>query len=78
MPSYIFRHHKTLEQKEVFLKISELEQWERDNPEWKQIIAHAPNSISHSKSVLRQAGGEWQDVLQNIKKKSGKGNNIHV
>ncbi|RPG31837.1 MAG: hypothetical protein CBB72_011765 [Muricauda sp. TMED12] len=36
-----------------------------------------PGFVSDSKSVLRRAGTEWQDVLKKVKKASGKGNTIH-
>jgi hypothetical protein len=34
--------------------------------------------VSDSKSAMRRAGSEWQDRLKQIKKGSGRNNNIKV
>jgi hypothetical protein len=34
--------------------------------------------VGSTKSNLTRAGGDWQDLLKNMKKKSGKGNSINV
>lgn len=43
-----------------------------------QSLDAAPNLISDSKSAMRRAGSEWQDRLKQIKKGSGRNNNIKV
>ena len=37
----------------------------------------APQIVSNSKSTLRQAGGDWNNLLTRIKKGSGSDNSIH-
>jgi len=34
--------------------------------------------VGTTKSNLTRAGGDWQDFLKDMKKKSGKGNTINV
>jgi len=41
-------------------------------------IMQAPNMITDHKSTHTRAGSEWQDLLKNIKKNSGRGNTIKV
>ena len=43
-----------------------------------QSLNGAPGLISDSKSAMRRAGSEWQDRLKQIKKGSGRNNNIKV
>jgi len=41
-------------------------------------IIQAPSMITDYKSTNTRAGTEWQDLLKDIKKKSGRGNTIKV
>lgn len=43
-----------------------------------KLIIQAPSLISDHKSTNTRAGTEWQDLLKDIKKKSGRGNTIKV
>jgi len=77
MPTYVFRNTETEEIEEHFMKISELDQFKKDNPQL-IIQLQGMNMISDTKTTLTRAGGDWQDHLKNIKSKSGRGNTIKV
>jgi len=77
MPTYVFRDTVTDQMEEHIMKIAELDQFKKDNPQLK-IQLQPLNPISDTKSTLTRAGGDWQDHLKNIKKGSGRGNTIKV
>jgi hypothetical protein len=78
MPNYNFRHRETGETQEVFLRISELDAWKEDNPDWESYFpsGSAPAMVSQSKSTLSQAGDGWKDLLNRVKEGSGQNNTI--
>jgi hypothetical protein len=76
MPIYNFKHKTSGDVIEKMLRISELDKWKEDNPEWETVHLSAPNLVSASKSALSMAGKDWQEHLNNIKKGSGKNNTI--
>ena len=76
MPIYNFRNKQTGEITEVSLRISELDKYKEDNPDLESVILSAPSLTSGHKSARQLAGSEWNNMLSNIKKKSGRGNTI--
>lgn len=78
MPTYNFRSKTDGEIIEKSLKISELDKWKEENPDWEQIHTSAPGMVSGSMTPMRRAGKEWENKLQAIKKGSGRGNTINV
>lgn len=42
MPTYQFRHKESNEQIEVFMKMSEKDQWLIDHPEYESVLTQAP------------------------------------
>lgn len=77
MPTYVMRHKETGEEKEMFLSMSAREQFLKDNPDWEPGIALYQGLVSDHKTAFRRAGTEWNDMLKNIKKGSGRGNTIN-
>lgn len=77
MPTYVFRNTETDEIEEHFMKMAELDEFKEKNPNL-VVQLQGMNMITDSKSTLTRAGGEWQDLLKNIKKNSGRGNTIKV
>lgn len=69
------KNTETEEVIEKFLNMSQREQWLIDNPDWKQMPT-AMGIVSGTKSTLRMAGTEWNNILSNVKAGSGSGNNI--
>jgi len=66
MPTYEFKDKETGETSEVFLKLSDKDQFQKDNPNLKQIIG-APNMITRRDGdVLKKAGAGWNEVLQKV------------
>ena len=66
MPTYEFKNRVTGEVTEVFMKISEKDQYLLDNPRLTQIL-QAPNFITRRDGdVLKKAGAGWNEVLQKI------------
>lgn len=76
MPTYNFQNKQTGEVTEVSLRISELDKYKEDNPDLEQVILSAPQMTSGHKTARQLAGGDWNNMLDNIKKKSGRGNTI--
>ncbi len=76
MPSYRAINKKTKEETEFFCSISEMEQWEKDNPKWEvqcgTPLLHAGFMTGESKS------DSWNSLLKTIKKRSGKNNTIKL
>tara|TARA_Y100001937_G_scaffold3173_1_gene4111 strand:- start:193 stop:441 length:249 start_codon:yes stop_codon:yes gene_type:complete len=68
MPSYDFLNNKTGEYEEHIMKISEKDQFLKDNPHLKQVILTAPKiDYDGGKSVLDRAGAGWKEVQDRIK-----------
>jgi hypothetical protein len=80
MPQYDFKNTETGETQCVLLQISQYDDWRKDNPLWERYypVGSAPSLVSGTKSALRIAGSGWQEHLNTIKKKSGKGNTINT
>lgn len=78
MPQYDFKHNETGETQIVFLRISQYDDWRKDNPSWERYYPSdsAPGLVSGTKSALTIAGKDWQEHLGNIKKGAGKANTI--
>ena len=78
MPVYEFKNSETNEIVEKILRISEYDQFVKDNPELVRHYSTAPSLTSDSISPLTRAGKEWENHLSNIKKHSGRDNTIKV
>jgi hypothetical protein len=76
MPTYNFKNTTSGEIIEKILRISELDKWKEENPEWETIHLSAPSLVSGSKSALSMAGKDWESHLNNIKKGAGKDTTI--
>lgn len=77
MPRYNFKHKTSGEIIEKTLRISELDKWKVDNPEWETVHLSAPQLVSGSKSALTMAGSGWKDVLGKVKDNAGRNNTIN-
>jgi len=80
MPQYEFKNNETGELMEVTLRISEYDEWKKNNPQWERYHSSGsvPKVVSGTKSALSMAGKDWERHLTNIKKNSGEGNTIDV
>jgi hypothetical protein len=65
----MFRNTKTGEEKEVFMRISELDEWKSENPDWISIMKSAPKVCNEIGGSLKKAGDGWKEVLSKIKEK---------
>jgi hypothetical protein len=77
MPVYTIRNDSTEEYYEVNMSYEEFKKLLEDNSHLHQIFK-MPATVTGTVSTLRQAGGDWQDMLKKIKKSSGKDNTINV
>ena len=66
MPTYEFKDKETGESKELFMKISEKDQFLKDNPNLRQVILPANFITRRDGDVLKAAGGGWNEVLQKV------------
>ena len=77
MPVYTVKNKETEEVVDIKCPYAELEEFLRENQEWTRLLK-MPATIGGTVSTLRQAGGDWQDMLKKIKNGSGKDNTINV
>lgn len=78
MPTYNFRNINTGEEIEVMMKIAELDQYKKDNPQLQQFLKSAPKLVSDIGGVLSKTDGGWNDTLKRIKAGAGRNNTIHT
>tara|TARA_A200000159_G_C7128367_1_gene257767 strand:+ start:229 stop:459 length:231 start_codon:yes stop_codon:yes gene_type:complete len=74
MPVYTLHRKSTDEYFDVNVKFDDLAQLLEDDDIVRVLVP--PKFASNTVSNLRRAGGEWQDLLGNIKKGSGRKNTI--
>lgn len=67
MPIYSMRNTETLEEFEVTLKYSELEQYLQDNTNIQQIFTKFPGSGDPVSLGLRKPDDGFRDVLRNVR-----------
>ncbi len=77
MPSYTMRHTQTKEEKTLILSFSERETFLKENPDWIQVPT-TPRIVSGVGSNLSKTDNGWKEVLNKIKKGSGKGHTINT
>jgi len=76
MPTYTIKDIKTNKEWDVRCSYDDLQKQLNENPDIIRVV-DAPTLVTGTVSTLRKAGGEWKDLLGNIKKSSGKGNTIN-
>ena len=67
MPTYEYKNENTGEVSEHFMSISDMEQFEIDNPHMKKII-HAPALGDAMRLGVRKTDQGFNDLLKTIKK----------
>lgn len=76
MPIYTFINKETKEETEMMISYNEKEAILKSG-KWEQKLS-TPKFITQAGSTLRKAGTEWTNHLDDIKKKSGKGNTVNT
>jgi len=76
MPVYTLKNIKTNKEWDITCSYKDL-QHELKKKDVEQVLKF-PGMVGSTKSNLTRAGSDWQDVLKNMKKKSGRGNTINV
>ena len=76
MPVYEFKDPSTEEIIEKVLRISEYDDFVKDNPHLVRYYSTAPGLTSGHKTARQLAGSEWNNHLERIKKGAGRNNNI--
>ena len=68
MPTYDFQDKETGEVVTKIMSISSKEEFQKDNPNLKQVILSAPGiDYDGGKTVLGRAGDGWKEVQDRIK-----------
>lgn len=67
MPTYDYKNEETGEVTEKFMSISDMEQFEKDNPHMKKIIG-APAIGDSVRLGIRKTPDSFNDLLKTIKK----------
>ena len=78
MPTYNFRNKETGEETELLMKISELDQYKKENPHLEQFLKGAPMLAREGRDAIAKTPDGFTDVLKSIKKASGKNTTINT
>jgi len=70
------KNKETGETQNMILKISEREEWLKNNPGWMQIITTAPRIVSGQGSLLSKTSDGWKEVLGRVKSGASKEHTI--
>ena len=73
MPTYNFRDIETGEESQVSMKISELDDFKKDNPHLQQFLTGAPSVGDSMRLGIRKTDSEFNSLLKHIKKGNSKG-----
>lgn len=74
MPTYDFRHRETGEIIEKLMKISERDDFLRDNPDYESVILGAPSIGDPVRLGIRKPDQGFREVLQKAKAAHPRGN----
>lgn len=74
MPTYDFRHRETGETIEKVMKISERDDFLRDNPQYESVILGAPSIGDPVRLGVRKPDQGFREVLQKAKAAHPRGN----
>lgn len=74
MPTYDFRHKETGEIIEKVMKISERDEFLRDNPQYESVILGAPSIGDPIRLGLKKPDQGFREVLQKAKAAHPRGN----
>jgi len=78
MPTYNFRDLETGEVTEVIMKMSELDDYKKQNPHLQQFLTAAPALSSDGGGGGLKIDNGFNDVLKKIKAGSGRRNTINT
>jgi len=74
MPTYNFRNNETGEEFEIQMRISELDDYKKNNPNLTQFLTGAPSVAYDSASLgVRKTDDNFNSLLKHIKKGNSKG-----
>ncbi|MEK9696826.1 MAG: hypothetical protein VW270_13785, partial [Candidatus Poseidoniales archaeon] len=73
MPTYLVRNKKTKKVEEMFMGISEMENYIKDNPNM-ELAPATPAIVSGVASARMKPDQGFRDVLRNIKKRNPRSN----
>ena len=76
MPTYTIKDIKTNKEWDIRCSYDDLQKQLNEDQNLVRVV-DAPTLVTGTRSTLRQAGGEWQNLLSTIKKNSGKGNTVN-
>lgn len=77
MPVYTFVNRKTEEEQERFMSIADRETFLNDNPDWVQKPAGI-RMVDGTKDIYAMRDGGFKEVLEKVKKGSGRENTIRL
>jgi len=78
MPIYTLKDTKTQDEWDVQMSYDDLQIVLDENPEFLHVLKPLKISAGAGRSNLNKAGDGWKDVLKEVKKNSGRRNNINV
>ena len=77
MPLYTIVNDKTGDHEELFCSYDALQETlEERGQDWRQELIRAPALVTHTGNVINKTSGDWKNLMDNIKKGSGKGNTV--
>ena len=78
MPVYTLKDTKTQAQWDVVMSYDDLQIVLDENPDFLHVLKPIKIAPNAGRSNISRAGDGWKDVLKEVKKNSGRRNNINV
>jgi len=78
MPVYTLKDTKTQAQWDVVMSYDDLQTVLDENPDFLHVLKPIKIAPNAGRTNLSRAGEGWRDVLKEVKKNSGRRNNINV
>jgi len=78
MPTYTFKNIRTGEITEKFMKMSEKDQYMKDNPDLERRLCDIPKPIDPVRLGVSQPAEGFRDLLKTIKKNTGRRSKVNT
>lgn len=65
MPTYPVKHNQTGETQELYMSMSEYEQWKKDNPDWEKDWSAGVGGVTYG--MPKQSDG-FKEVMSKVQK----------
>ena len=78
MPTYTFKNIRTGEITEKFMKMSDKDQYMKDNPDLERHLCDIPKPIDPVRLGVKKPAEGFRDLLKTIKKNTGRRSKVNT